>query len=210
MSARFIVLEGVEGAGKSTQLALLERWLREQGVDPVATREPGGTRVGERIRALLLAPEQGALAAESELLLMFAARAQHLSEVIRPALAAGRWVLCDRFTDASYAYQGAGRGMGSEAVAVLENWLQWGFRPDLVLVLDLSVAEGMRRARGRGGADRFESESAEFFDKVRRAYLDRVNQDPSGHRLVAAGADAQSVHGRIREIVKEFAGGELD
>lgn len=210
MTGRFVTLEGVEGAGKSTQLQLLKSWLQSKGIDLLTTREPGGTEVGERIRSLLLAPEHGALTRETELLLMFAARAQHLSEVIRPALAAGKWVLCDRFTDASYAYQGGGRGMGRESVAALENWLQGSFRPDLVLVLDLSVDEGMRRARGRGATDRFEAESREFFDRVRQAYLDSVSLNPGGHRLVGADGDAEAVHERIRDLVREFAGGELD
>jgi dTMP kinase len=188
---------------------LLEAWLRDRGQDVLATREPGGTRLGERIRELLLAGAQQPLAADAELLLMFAARAQHLSAVILPALSAGKWVICDRFTDASYAYQGAARELGFERVQVLENWLQGDFRPDLVVLLDLSVAEGLRRARSRGAGDRFESESEAFFERVRKAYLDRAGMKPDRYRRVDASDTVSVVQVRIRDTLQEFWGAEL-
>jgi len=165
----FITLEGGEGAGKSTQLAYIRQRLEAAGVTLHVTREPGGTPLGEQIRELLLDHRQTDMATDTELLLMFAARAQHLAERIRPALAAGEWVLCDRFTDATYAYQGGGRGIDSQRIAVLENWVQGTLRPDLTLLLDLPVNVGMARANGRGELDRFEREQQAFFDRVRVA-----------------------------------------
>ena len=166
----FISLEGGEGAGKSTLLNGLRDHLIQHGVELVQTREPGGTALGEAVRAIVLDPAQRGLLAETELLLMFASRAQLVREVIEPALAAGRWVLCDRFADASYAYQGGGRGQPLERIAELECWACNGLVPDLTLLLDLPVATGRARAADRGAADRIETEADAFFERVRRTY----------------------------------------
>lgn len=177
---RFITLEGGEGAGKTTNREWLARHLRQRlGADQlVVTREPGGTPVAEEIRALLLAPRAEMLAPHAELLLMFAARAQHLAMVIEPALASGRWVLCDRFTDATYAYQCGGRGVPESAVAQLESLVHAHLQPDLTLYLDVTVSEGMGRVRRRGTPDRFEVESATFFEAVRETYHARARRYP--------------------------------
>ena len=166
---RFITVEGSEGVGKSSNLDFIESLLREAGKDVVRTREPGGTELGETLRGILLDARQKAICDDAELLLMFAARAQHLAEVIRPALAAGKWVLCDRFTDATYAYQGGGRGIPFDRIAVLEQWVQGDLRPDLTLLLDMPVEAGLARAGARSEPDRFEQEQTTFFERVRRA-----------------------------------------
>ncbi len=194
---RFITFEGIEGAGKSTQLDRLHRRLLSEGKQVVLTREPGGTPLGERLRSLLLDPEVGAMAAETELLLMFAARAQHLREVIEPALAQGAWVLCDRFTDASFAYQGAGRGLGAERVAVLEDWLQGDVRPDLVLLFDVPSQVGLERALTRGKRDRIESEDMAFFERARSAYLQRAQVDAGRYRIIDGVADLETVGAQV-------------
>ncbi|NII53516.1 dTMP kinase [Luteibacter sp. SG786] len=190
---RFITLEGGEGAGKTTLLRGLEAHLRKHGIDLVVTREPGGTEVGEAVRALVLDAANNALCAEAELLLMFASRAQHVRQVIEPALAAGRWVLCDRFTDASYAYQGGGRGQPLERIAELERWAAEGLRPDVTLLLDLPVSDGRARAAGRGEADRIEAEADAFFERVRDTYRARAAGDPSRFRLLDATAPKDDV-----------------
>jgi len=194
---RFITFEGIEGAGKSTQLERLQRRLRDEDRQVVLTREPGGTPLGERLRGLLLDPEVGAMAAETELLLIFAARAEHLREVIEPALARGAWVLCDRFTDASFAYQGAGRGLGAERVAVLETWLQGAFRPDLVLLFDVAPQVGLERALSRGKRDRIESEDMAFFERARSAYLQRARADAGRYRVIDGAADLETVGAQV-------------
>nr|WP_238348277.1 dTMP kinase [Pseudomonas sp. RW10S2] len=197
----FITLEGPEGAGKSTNREYLAARLREQGVDVVMTREPGGTPLAERIRELLLAPSDEAMAADTELLLMFAARAQHLAEVIRPALARGAVVLCDRFTDATYAYQGGGRGLPVERIAVLEDFVQGALRPDLTLVFDLPVEVGLARAAARGRLDRFEQEGQAFFEAVRQAYLQRAAQAPQRYSLLDAGQSLEAVQRAIDTLL---------
>lgn len=186
MSGLFITLEGPEGAGKSTNREYLAEHLRAQGLDVLLTREPGGTPLAERIRELLLAPSDEAMDADTELLLVFAARAQHLAQVIRPALARGAIVLCDRFTDATYAYQGGGRGLSVERIATLEQFVQGDLHPDLTLVFDLPVEIGLSRAAARGRLDRFEQEGQAFFQAVRQAYLARAAADPDRYRLVDA------------------------
>lgn len=186
MSGLFITLEGPEGAGKSTNREYLAEHLRAQGLDVVLTREPGGTPLAERIRELLLAPSDEKMDADTELLLVFAARAQHLAEVIRPALARGAIILCDRFTDATYAYQGGGRGLSVERIAILERFVQGDLRPDLTLVFDLPVEVGLSRAAARGRLDRFEQEGQAFFQAVRQAYLARAAADPARYQLVDA------------------------
>lgn len=201
VSGLFITLEGPEGAGKSTNREYLAARLREQGVDVVMTREPGGTPLAERIRELLLAPSDEAMAADTELLLMFAARAQHLAEVIRPALARGAVVLCDRFTDATYAYQGGGRGLPVERIAVLEDFVQGALRPDLTLVFDLPVEVGLARAAARGRLDRFEQEGQAFFEAVRQAYLQRAAQAPQRYSLLDAGQSLEAVQRAIDALL---------
>nr|WP_189657482.1 dTMP kinase [Pseudomonas peradeniyensis] len=197
----FITLEGPEGAGKSTNRDYLAARLREQGVDVVMTREPGGTPLAERIRELLLAPSEERMAVDTELLLMFAARAQHLAEVIRPALARGAVVLCDRFTDATYAYQGGGRGLPVERIAILEAFVQGELRPDLTLVFDLPVEVGLARAAARGRLDRFEQEGQAFFEAVRQAYLQRAGQQPQRYRLLDAAQPLSGVQQAIDALV---------
>jgi dTMP kinase len=183
---RLVTLEGGEGAGKSTVIAALAARMRERGIVLHQAREPGGTVVGEAIRGVLLDPTLRGLCAESELLLMFASRAQLVREVIEPALARGEWVLCDRFTDASYAYQGGGRGLAPALVADLERWAA-GLKPDLTLLLDLPVADGLARARARGGeGDRIEQEPEGFFERVRAAYRARATLEPGRWRIVDA------------------------
>lgn len=202
--ARFVVLEGIEGSGKSTQLATVVESLRTAGIEPVSTREPGGTALGERLRGLLLDPDLPGMCPEAELLLMFAARAQHLDTVIRPALAAGHWVVSDRFTDASFAYQGAGRGLGAERVAQLEGWVQGPLRPDLVLLLDIDPATGLERAIQRGRRDRIEREALEFFARVREAYLERARAHPGRYRVIDGQAGPEEVARKVRQAVEDW------
>jgi dTMP kinase len=190
---KFISLEGGEGAGKSTLLAGVRESLEARGIEVVQTREPGGTPVGEAVRTIVLDPALRGLAAETELLLMFASRAQLVREVIEPALAAGRWVLCDRYADASYAYQGGGRGQPSERIADLERWACDGVRPDLTLLLDLPVATGRARAAGRGEADRIEVEADAFFERVRASYRERAAGEPQRFRVIDASQPAAIV-----------------
>jgi dTMP kinase len=197
----FITLEGPEGAGKSTNREYLADRLREHGVDVLLTREPGGTPLAERIRELLLDPSEEPMAADTELLLVFAARAQHLQQVIRPALARGCVVLCDRFTDATYAYQGGGRGLPIERIAQLEQFVQGELRPDLTLIFDLPVETGLARAAARGRLDRFEQEGRSFFDAVRQAYLQRAEQAPQRYRVLDAGQTLAQVQADIDALL---------
>ncbi len=204
MSGLFITLEGPEGAGKSTNRDYLAACLKAHGVDVLLTREPGGTPLAERIRDVLLAPSDEPMAADTELLLMFAARAQHLQEVIRPALARGAVVLCDRFTDATYAYQGGGRGLGFERIALLETFVQGELRPDLTLVFDLPVEVGLRRAAARGGLDRFEREGRAFFEAVRATYLQRAAAAPSRYKVLDAGQTLADVQLALDQLLPEL------
>jgi dTMP kinase len=197
----FITLEGPEGAGKSTNREYLAERLRERGVDVLLTREPGGTPLAERIRELLLAPSDEPMASDTELLLVFAARAQHLQQVIRPALARGAVVLCDRFTDATYAYQGGGRGLSGERIAQLENFVQGELRPDLTLIFDLPVEVGLARAAARGRLDRFEQEGRGFFEAVRQAYLQRAAQAPQRYRVLDAGQTLAQVQADLDALL---------
>jgi dTMP kinase len=190
---RFITFEGVEGAGKSTQVTALRDWLEGQGVSVRVTREPGGSPIAERIRAVLLDHDNVGMAGDAELLLMFAARAEHLAKTIRPALDAGVWVLCDRFTDATYAYQGGGRGVPRQRIGVLEDLVQGHLRPDLTLLFDLPVAVGLGRARGRSVPDRFEAEAIAFFEAVRAEYLDIAGREPGRVRVIDAEAAPTTV-----------------
>ncbi len=206
MSGQFITVEGGEGAGKSTNLAFIKTLLEAAGKEVVMTREPGGTPLGEAIRGLLLDAAQKGMSSDTELLLMFAARAQHLNDVINPALAAGKWVLCDRFTDATYAYQGGGRGVSMARIAQLEQFVQGDLRPDLTIILDLSVAQGMQRAGARSTPDRFEQEQHEFFEKVRTTYLARAEQRPQHYRIIDAGQALSAVQQQIRQQLTEYLG----
>nr|WP_256737487.1 dTMP kinase [Pseudomonas sp. dw_358] len=200
----FITLEGPEGAGKTTNREYLADQLRQAGIDVVLTREPGGTPLAERIRELLLAPSDEAMHADTELLLVFAARAQHLAEVIRPALARGAVVLCDRFTDATYAYQGGGRGLSQPRIAQLEQFVQGELRPDLTLVFDLPVEIGLARAVARGRLDRFEQEGRGFFDAVRTTYLQRAAAEPQRYRLVDAAQSLEQVQHQLDGLFPEL------
>jgi dTMP kinase len=195
MSARgrFISLEGGEGAGKSTLLSGLSDYLVQQGVTLVQLREPGGTELGEAVRTIVLDPAQRAISAESELLLMFAARAQLVRERVAPALDAGQWVLCDRYVDASYAYQGGGRGQPALRIEELERWVCADIRPDLTLLLDLPVATGRSRAAGRSVADRIETEADAFFERVRATYRQRAAAEPSRFHVIDASMSPEQV-----------------
>ena len=201
MSGLFITLEGPEGAGKSTNREYLAELLIQAGIEVVLTREPGGTPLAERIRELLLAPDSEVMAVDTELLLMFAARAQHLAGVIRPALARGAVVLCDRFTDATYAYQGGGRGLAYERIAILEQFVQGDLRPDLTLVFDLPVEVGLARAAARGKLDRFEQEQQSFFEAVRQTYLARAAQAPERYRILDAAQPLSQVQADLAALV---------
>jgi dTMP kinase len=198
---RFITLEGIEGAGKSTQLARLVGWLRERGIDPLVTREPGGTPPAERIRTLLLDEANRGISADAELLLVFAARADHLLRCIVPALAAGRWVVCDRFTDATYAYQGGGRGLDRQRIDWLRDFVQQGLEPDLTFLFDLSVGTGLARARGRSDPDRFEREQTVFFERVRQAYHELAARWPDRFRVIRADQEPDRIAAEVRRCV---------
>lgn len=200
----FITLEGGEGAGKTTAMTAIEAALREAGVDLLSTREPGGTALGESLRRCLLEPSTEPVAPMAELLMIFAARAQHLHERILPALHEGRWVLCDRFTDASFAYQGAGRQLGTAPVAALESMVQGELRPDVTIVMDVPVEIGMDRARGRGVLDRFEQEDLEFFERVRASYLERAARGGGRYYVIDAARPLVAVQHAIRDVVKEL------
>jgi len=194
-TARFITLEGGEGVGKTTNLRFVGDFLRQRGIPVLTTREPGGTALGEAVRGMLLG--HGRMTPQTELLLVFAARAQHLGEVIEPALTAGTWVVCDRFTDASFAYQGGGRGLPREFIAALEEYVQGARRPDLTLLLDAPIELGMERARGRNSADRFEAEESAFFVRVREAYLQQAEAEPERIRRVDASRSVERVQADI-------------
>lgn len=204
MRGQFITVEGSEGVGKSSNLAFVENFLRNVGINIVRTREPGGTSLGESVRELLLDARQTAMCDDMELLLMFAARAQHLAEVIRPALEAGKWVLCDRFTDATYAYQGGGRGVSMERIQVLEDWVQGELRPDHTLLFDMPVADGLQRAGARSEPDRFEQEQHAFFERVRETYLLRAKQDPGRIHVIDASPALDVVQTHIANVLQQI------
>ncbi|MGB5589895.1 MAG: dTMP kinase [Gammaproteobacteria bacterium] len=204
MSGRFITLEGIEGVGKSTNLEFVAQLLRAGGREVVITREPGGTPLAERVRALLLDHAEEPVPPLAELMLMFAARAIHLENHILPALASGKWVVCDRFTDATYAYQGGGRGQVEERIAALENWVQGDFRPHLTLLLDADPGIGLARASRRGESDRFEVEREEFFARVRAVYLDRARNDPARVRVIDAGQPLGVVQEHITKQINKI------
>ncbi len=198
----FITFEGTEGVGKSTQLRTAADTLEALGIDCVVTREPGGTPMAEAIRELLLTPRDEPVNDITELLLMFAARAQHLHTRILPELNAGRWVLCDRFTDATFAYQGGGRGVPEERIALLEQLVQGEVRPDRIVLLDAPVETGMTRARHRGELDRFEQEAVDFFQRIRATYLRRAHGDPVRYQIVDAARDLDVVTADVAERIR--------
>jgi len=204
MTGKFITIEGVEGVGKSTNIAFVESWFAERSIPYLKTREPGGTPLAESIRELLLQNREEAFDSTAELLLIFAARSQHLQQKIIPALAEGQWVLSDRFTDATYAYQGGGRQLSIEAITLLENLVQKNLRPDLTILLDLPVEIGLQRAAQRSDKDRFESEQVDFFQRVRSAYLARVAENPARYGVVDASLSLPQVQEQIRNILDKF------
>lgn len=200
----FITFEGGEGGGKSTQLIQAAEYLRAKGIEVVTTREPGGTTVGESIRGVLLNPDLPAMHPDTELLLMFAARNEHIQRTILPALAVGKWVLCDRFTDATYAYQGFGRGLDQERIAQLEMWVQGALLPNHTLLFDLEVKVGMSRAQKRAALDRFEQEKLEFFERIRAGYLSRAKQYSDQYRIVNAEQTIENVTQQMTDYLDEF------
>lgn len=204
MSGRFITIEGLEGAGKTTCVDYLAELLHERGIAPVRTREPGGTPLGEAVRSLLLDRRYHDMAGDAEALLIFAARAQHLAEVVVPALTAGQWVVCDRFTDATYAYQGGGRALGTKRIAELECWVQGELRPDRTLFLDVPVATGLARAAARGQPDRFEREQLAFFERARQVYLQRCSAEPQRLRRIDASGTLESVRAQIAAALADL------
>lgn len=201
---RFITVEGVEGAGKTTCLNLLKAAIEACGIELVVTREPGGTQLGEELRELLLGHKHTGMSDDAELLMMFAARAEHLKQKIEPALNSGKWVLCDRFTDATYAYQGGGRELGMQRIADLETWVQGDRRPDMTVLMDLPVEQGLERAGKRSQPDRFESEALAFFERVRTAYLAIASAQPERVKTVNASRTLDEVSASVSEVIEEY------
>ncbi|KAA0445901.1 MAG: dTMP kinase [Candidatus Thioglobus sp.] len=202
MQGKFITIDGVEGAGKSTQIDFIRGYLADRGIDIVLTREPGGTQIGEKIRELLLNADAN-MHAETELLLMFAARNEHIHTKILPALAQGKWVLSDRFTDATYAYQGGGRGLDNKRIKQLERWVLQDFTPDMTMLLDVPVEIGMQRIASRA-KDRIEQENLDFFQRVRNAYIARSEQHPERIKLIDASQSAKNTSNKIQAILSDL------
>lgn len=204
MSGCLITVEGIEGVGKTTNIKWICECLAEQSIPFIQSREPGGTALAEEIRQLLLTPRDEKMSDLTELLLVFAARAQHLHQLIQPALLRSEWVVCDRFTDATYAYQGGGRGLDMSLIATLENLVQNTLRPDLTLILDIEPALGLARAHQRGAPDRFEQEAISFFTRVRQTYLDRAQASPGRYLIVDAGKPLADVQAQISKGLQQF------
>ena len=202
--SKFITLEGIEGVGKTSNLQFIQSLLEQQGHECVVTREPGGTALGESLRGLLLNHADDAMSADAELLMMFAARAEHLNKVICPALAENKVVLCDRFTEATYAYQGGGRQLDVEKIAQLEQWVQGDLRPDLTVILDAPVAVGRERAGKRSAPDRIEKEKDDFFQRVREAYISLAEQHPNRMCLIDASLTLAQVQSQISDVLKSY------
>jgi len=207
VSGKFITVEGIEGVGKTTNISFIQQTLQAAGHEVVLTREPGGTPLAEAIRALLLDPHYTGMDPVCELQLMFAARAEHLARVIRPALEQGQWVLCDRFTDATYAYQGGGRGIDTAIIARLEKLVQGDFRPHLTLLLDVPVEVGLARAGDRSDPDRFEQEQVEFFERVRQAYLEMAAAESQRYRVIDAARPLDAVQQQLADVLTQIAAG---
>lgn len=201
-TGKFITIEGGEGAGKSTNISFIKDYLEQHKLEVVLTREPGGTLLSERLRDILLDKNETNMSSDTELLLMFAARSQHLTEVILPAINKGKWVICDRFTDATYAYQGGGRGIDFNRIAALENWVQGDIRPDMTIIFDLPVDVGLSRASNRSQPDRFEQESIDFFTRVRNVYLERADQNPERYAVVNAEPDLETVQKDLLHVLE--------
>lgn len=206
MRGCFVTVEGIEGVGKTTNLNLLSELIKSKGHQLIQTREPGGTDIAEEIRYLLLRDDLPSMHEDTELLLMFAARCEHLRKKIQPALGDGTWVLCDRFTDATYAYQGGGRGVSQERIAVLETWVQDELRPDCCIVLDAPVELALSRAKARSDLDRFEQEDIEFFERVRAVYLARAKADPEHYLVIDASQDLLAVREQITDAFSVWMG----
>jgi dTMP kinase len=200
-SGKFITIDGVEGAGKSTQITFIRDYLQNKGINVLLTREPGGTELGEKIRAILLDTDTQSMHPDTELLLMFAARNEHIQRTIKPALERGDWVLSDRFTDASYAYQGGGRGVEMARISQLEKWTLQDFMPDMTLLLDVPIELGMARVESRGKKDRIELEAMDFFQRVRQIYQARSVQFPRRIKLINAAKTAENTSQQIQIIL---------
>lgn len=210
MRGKFITIEGTEGVGKTTNIQFIQAWMEKNQLAYACTREPGGTPFAEQIRELLLAPREESVSNTAELLLMFAARAQHLNQVIEPMLSEGAWVLCDRFTDATYAYQGAGRNMREDLITELEVLVQGSLRPDLTLILDIPVELGLKRAGQRSTPDRFELEQLEFFERVRNRYLQIAEENPQRCVIIDASLSLNGVQKQIATVLNGFLAQSLD
>ncbi|MGB1333386.1 MAG: dTMP kinase [Porticoccaceae bacterium] len=204
MRGKFLTIEGTEGVGKTTNIEFIKQWLDGNQISFVSTREPGGTPLAEEIREVLLCNRDEKVCSKAELLMMFAGRAQHIDQVIEPQLAKGNWVLCDRFTDATYAYQGAGREMGDELIKSLETMVQGAMRPDLTLVLDVPVELGLERAGNRSEPDRFEREKTDFFNRVRQAYLSMATNNPQRYKIIDATQNLEHVQLQIEAALTSF------
>lgn len=204
MRGKFLTIEGVEGVGKTTNIQFIKEWLTLKKIPYLTSREPGGTPFAEEIRQMLLAPRDEAVCNKAELLLMFAARAQHIEQVIKPQLDNGNWLLCDRFTDATYAYQGAGRNMDHQMISGLQSMVQGELKPDLTLILDIPPEEGLKRATKRGSLDRFEREKGEFFERVREAYQTIAKRDPKRCVVIDASQTLADVQESIKTALDAF------
>ncbi len=205
MNGKFITIEGIEGAGKSTQLAFIQRYLTDHDKQLTLTREPGGTDLGEQIRTLLLTPTESGMAVDTELLLMFAARAEHVSKVIKPALERGDWVISDRFTDATFAYQGGGRGIEQQRITAIADWTLKGLQPDLTFLFDLPVELGQQRVRSRNEViDRFEQEKIDFFQQIRDCYLERAQQAPQRIKIIDASQSITEIEAQLIQILQQI------
>lgn len=205
MNGKFISIEGIEGAGKSTQLSFIREFLEQQGITVRVTREPGGTELGEQIRELLLMPRDTGMSHDAELLLMFAARAEHIEQVIKPALARGEWVLCDRFVDATFAYQGGGRGIERERIEAISDWTLKGLQTDITFLFDLPVEQGQARViKRQQEKDRFEQEKADFFQLIRDCYLARAEQEPTRIRVIDSSRDISDIQTQLKTILSEM------
>ena len=201
---RFITLEGLEGAGKSTVVEFLADYLRKANIDFILTREPGGTKIAEVIRKVILDHYDETMHPDTEMLLYFSGRAQHLNQVILPALQKGQWVICDRFTDATYAYQGGGRGLSQEKISILEQWVQGEIRPDDTLLLDVAVTTGLNRIKKNRHLDRIEKEEESFFEKVRDCYLERASQEPKRFHIIDANKSVDEVKGQLEAVLQQI------